>query len=99
MHNHYKQLFQALIRCGLMLVLALSIRACALHTERYTCLCMLLTEEHKVYQIDDRLFSVIDPAMLNPGTFTRINTHCPHHVPVFLTIYIDEGWFSGQIVK
>jgi len=63
--------------------------------ETKNCLCSVLTEENKTYPIDDRLFSIAERDMLISGTFTRLTTSCPHGARIQLTIYPDEGIYSG----
>lgn len=63
--------------------------------ETQDCLCSVLTTESKTYPLDERLFSVAERGMLISGTFTRLTTSCPHGALIRLTVYPDEGTYSG----
>ena len=65
------------------------------YLERKDCLCMLLTEETKQYPIDDKLLAVYEGANQESGVFIRATVPCEHGVSLNLTIYPDEGFYTG----
>lgn len=68
-------------------------------TERAGCVCSVLTTEDTKHSITSILNSVWDPDSASEGTFTRLITTCDHGERLHITIYPDEGYFSGYIAK
>ena len=99
MRRQNKKLFVIVMLSVLLLSLVLYARVLVTHSEQMTCLCTILTDEDSVYLLDVRLYSVVSPEMLTPGTFSRISTHCPHNKYIHLTVFQDEGWYRGYVAN
>ena len=88
----------------LIIILSVLIASCSLMyislcNDRSGCVCSVLTTEDTKYPITSILESVWDPYSASEGTFTRLLTTCKHGKRVCLTIFPDEGYYSGYIVK
>ena len=88
----------------LIIILSVLIASCSLMyisvcNDRSRCVCSVLTTEDTKYPITSILESVWDPYSASEGTFTRLRTTCSHGKRVSLTVFTDEGYFVGRIVK
>ena len=88
----------------LIVILAVLIAICLLMyfsvcNDRSECVCSVLTTEDTKHPITSILDSVWDPDSASEETFTRLLTTCKHGKRVSLTVFTDEGYFAGRIVK
>lgn len=88
----------------LIIILVVLVAICSLMyisvcNDRSGCICSILTTEDTKHPITSILESVWDPNSASEGTFTRLRTTCKHGKRVSLTIFSDEGYYSGYIVK
>ena len=88
----------------LIIILAVLIAICllvyfAVSNDRSECVCSVLTTVDTKHPITSILESVWDLDSASEGTFTRLLTTCKHGKRVCLTVFTDEGYFVGNIVK
>lgn len=69
------------------------------HTEREECICTILAEDDASSPFDARLSSIIDINTLTPGTFVQVKTQCQHDVHLWITIFVDEGYYEGTQIN
>lgn len=61
------------------------------------CICSVLTSTEQTHSIDERLYRVYEQEAMRSGTFAIVRTKCEHGKAIHLTVYPDEGVFSGYI--
>lgn len=61
------------------------------------CVCSILTSSEQEFAIDERLYRVCEEDILRSGTFAVIRTQCDHGKSIHLTVYPDEGVYSGYL--
>lgn len=61
------------------------------------CICSVLTSTEQTHPIDERLYRVYEQEAMRSGTFAIVRTKCEHGKAIHLTVYPDEGIFSGYI--
>lgn len=88
----------------LIIILVVLVAICSLmyisiYNDRPGCICFVLTTEDTKHPITSILESVWDLDSASEGTFTRLLTTCKHGKRVCLTVFTDEGYFVGSIVK
>ena len=88
----------------LIIILVVLVAICSLMyisvcNDRSGCICSILTTEDSKHPITSILESVWDPDSASEGTFTRLLTTCKHGKRVSLTVFTDEGYFVGRIMK
>jgi len=88
----------------LIIILVVLVAICSLMyisvcNNRSGCICSILTTEDTKHPITSILESVWDPDSASEGTFTRLFITCEHEERVRLTVFTDEGYFLGCIVK
>lgn len=89
----------------LIIILVVLVAICSLMyisvcNDRSECICSILTTEDTKHPITSSILeSVWDPNSASEGTFTRLRTTCKHGKRVSLTVFTDEGYFVGRIMK
>jgi len=63
----------------------------------HECVCSVLTSTEQTLPIDERLYRVYEQDAMRSGTFAIVRTKCDHGKAIHLTVYPDEGIFSGYI--
>ena len=63
------------------------------------CVCSVLTSTEQEFAIDERLYRVCEEDTLRSGTFAVIRTQCDHGKSIHLTVYPDEGIYSGYLQR
>lgn len=61
------------------------------------CVCSVLSSTEQTFPIDERFYRICEEDTLRSGTFAIIRTKCDHGKAIHLTVYPDEGIFSGYI--
>ena len=61
------------------------------------CVCSVLTSTEQTLPIDERLYRVYEQDAMRSGTFAIVRMTCDHGKAIHLTVYPDEGIFSGYI--
>lgn len=59
--------------------------------------CSALSSTEQTFPIDERLYRVYEQDAMRSGTFAIVRTKCDHGKSIHLTVYPDEGVFSGYI--
>lgn len=67
--------------------------------DRSDCVCTVLTEHETRHPISPILNSVWDMDSAAKGSFIRLLTTCEHEKRICITIFPDEGFFVGYIVR
>lgn len=63
----------------------------------HRCVCSVLTTTEQTLPIDERLYLVYEQDAMRSGTFAIVRTTCDHGKAIHLTVYPDEGIYSGNI--
>ena len=63
------------------------------------CICSILTQREERYPITSLLNSIWDGDVSDTGIFIRVMTTCEHGKRIHVTIYPDQGYFSGYITR
>lgn len=59
------------------------------------CVCSVLSNTEQTFPIDERFYRVCEEDTLRTGTFVIIRTKCDHGKSLHLTVWPDEGNYSG----
>ena len=59
------------------------------------CACSVLSSTEQTFPIDERFYRVCEKDTLRSGTFAIIRTKCDHGKSLHMTVWPDEGIYSG----
>lgn len=61
------------------------------------CVCSVLSSTEQTFPFDERFYRVCEEDTLRSGTFAIVRTKCDHGKAIHLTVYPDEGIYSGYL--
>jgi hypothetical protein len=63
------------------------------------CVCSVLSNTEQTFPIDERFYRVCEEDTLRSGTFAIIRTKCDHGNQLHLTVWQDDGVYSGYVIN
>jgi hypothetical protein len=63
------------------------------------CVCSVLSSTEQTFPIDERFYRICEEDTLRSGTFAIIRTKCDHGKSLHLTVWQDDGVYSGYVIN